>query len=212
MRHGFLGRTTHPRLWPKEPRWIAPNAGRVFAPRALNHLISRAVRKLNWSEWILPSASWWRKKIGSAAQFADISVREKADVISWLVLLNSALWQWNFCEITVLVEYFLVYVANKFLPVSARSMKDRKHFPKTFPFLNVSQTVPSPSLLFLSLSIAQYEQTNVTTCQNQRCSGAAVDVSPFHWGKGETYFCYLCGELLASSDHAAHYEGTVMAT
>lgn len=44
------------------------------------------------------------------------------------------------------------------------------------------------------------------SCQNHGCSGA-VDVSLFHRGKGETYFCYLCGELLASSDHAAHYEG-----
>eukprot|EP00434_Breviolum_minutum_P020780 symbB.v1.2.018328.t1/scaffold1417.1/size119926/2 len=41
----------------------------------------------------------------------------------------------------------------------------------------------------------------------ERESGCNFMTCPSEQCKGETYFCYLCGELLTSSDHAAHYEG-----
>lgn len=41
----------------------------------------------------------------------------------------------------------------------------------------------------------------------ERESGCNFMTCPSDQCKGNTHFCYLCEELLAASDHAAHYEG-----
>jgi len=41
----------------------------------------------------------------------------------------------------------------------------------------------------------------------QRESGCNFMTCPSEQCKGQTYFCYICEEALAASDHAAHYEG-----
>ncbi|CAJ1430399.1 unnamed protein product [Effrenium voratum] len=41
----------------------------------------------------------------------------------------------------------------------------------------------------------------------ERESGCNFMTCPSEQCKGATFFCYLCGELLAASDHASHYEG-----
>merc|ERR1740121_248083 len=46
-------------------------------------------------------------------------------------------------------------------------------------------------------------------CRNlcERESGCNFMTCPSDVCQNKTHFCYLCGELLAASDHAAHYEG-----
>jgi len=41
----------------------------------------------------------------------------------------------------------------------------------------------------------------------ERESGCNFMTCPSEECRSQTHFCYLCGELLAASDHAAHYEG-----
>jgi len=41
----------------------------------------------------------------------------------------------------------------------------------------------------------------------ERESGCNFMTCPSEHCKGQTHFCYLCGELLTAADHAAHYEG-----
>jgi len=47
------------------------------------------------------------------------------------------------------------------------------------------------------------------SCRNlcDRESGCNFMTCPSEECQSKTHFCYLCGELLAASDHAAHYEG-----
>jgi len=47
------------------------------------------------------------------------------------------------------------------------------------------------------------------SCRNlcERESGCNFMTCPSEQCQSKTHFCYLCGEILAASDHAAHYEG-----
>ncbi|CAE7538222.1 ARI10, partial [Symbiodinium sp. CCMP2456] len=57
--------------------------------------------------------------------------------------------------------------------------------------------------------IAQQNWKRCPVCRHlcERESGCNFMTCPSEQCKGETYFCYLCGEILAASDHASHYEG-----
>ncbi|CAE8660928.1 unnamed protein product [Polarella glacialis] len=57
--------------------------------------------------------------------------------------------------------------------------------------------------------ISQQNWKRCPVCRNlcERGSGCNFMTCPSEQCKSQTFFCYLCGELLAAADHASHYEG-----